>query len=217
MNSAEPLSLQQKGFLYRRAWILAAITVFYNVIEGLVSVLFGLEDKTLSLFGFGLDSFVEVISGAGVWHMTKRFGRNNDADPDTFEQLALRITGIAFYILAFGLIITSVLHFYLRHKPDTTFWGIVVAGVSILSMWLLMHSKIRVGKQLKSQAILADAVCTKTCIYLSVVLLAASMIYEFTGFGGVDSIGTIVIAILSFKEGREAFQKAKGIMCSCKK
>jgi divalent metal cation (Fe/Co/Zn/Cd) transporter len=80
-----------------------------------------------------------------------------------------------------------------------------------------MHSKIKVGKQLKSQAILADAGCTKTCIYLSVVLLAASMIYEFTGFGGVDSIGTIVIAILSFKEGREAFQKAKGIMCSCKK
>jgi hypothetical protein len=57
--------------LWRLAGALALITIFYNVAEGLVSVFFGLEDETVALFGFGLDSFVEVISGVGVWHMIR--------------------------------------------------------------------------------------------------------------------------------------------------
>ena len=84
-------------------------------------------------------------------------------------------------------------------------------------MWLLIHYKIKVGKQLDSQAIIADANCTKACLYLSVILLLSSAGYELTGIGGLDSFGAIIIAGLSFREGRESFQKAKGNMtCACK-
>jgi divalent metal cation (Fe/Co/Zn/Cd) transporter len=82
-------------------------------------------------------------------------------------------------------------------------------------MWLLIHYKIKVGKQLDSQAIVADAHCTRACLYLSIVLLLSSGGYELTGIGGFDSIGAIFIAGLSLKEGRESFQKAKGLSCSC--
>ncbi|MBS1234034.1 MAG: putative rane protein, partial [Bacteroidetes bacterium] len=58
--------------LIRNAFILAIITIVYNVFEGLVSVFFGTSDETLALFGFGIDSFVEVISGAGILHMIVR-------------------------------------------------------------------------------------------------------------------------------------------------
>ena len=82
-------------------------------------------------------------------------------------------------------------------------------------MWLLIYYKIKVGKHLDSQAIIADANCTKTCLYLSVILLLSSGGYELTGIGRLDSIGAIFIAGLSFKEGHESFQKAKGLSCSC--
>jgi divalent metal cation (Fe/Co/Zn/Cd) transporter len=68
---------------------------------------------------------------------------------------------------------------------------------------------------LNSQAILADAGCTRTCMVLSGILLVASLIYELTGFGWVDSLGSMFIAWLSFREGREAFQKAAGLGCGC--
>jgi len=84
-------------------------------------------------------------------------------------------------------------------------------------MQLLIHYKVRVGKQLNSQAILADAGCTKICLYLSVVLLLASVGYELTGIGSLDAIGSLFIAGFSVREGREAFQKAKGISCGCGK
>ena len=201
--------------LYKWALILALITIFYNLAEGLFSVFFGLEDETISLAGFGLDSFVEVISGVGILHMVRRLMRNPDTDPDQYEKTALRITGFAFYILTVGLIFISILNLYSGHKPETTFWGIVVAVISIFTMWALIHYKNRVGRQLNSEAILEDANCTKACLYLSFVLLLASIGYEFTGIGGIDSAGAILIAVFAFREGRESFEKARGKSCCC--
>lgn len=176
----------------------------------------GLEDETYALFGFGLDSFVEVISGIGIWHMIKRVQLNSASAPDRFEEQALRITGTAFFLLAFGLVTISLANLYQGHKPETTFWGIIIALVSIIAMWILIHYKVEVGRKLNSQAILADANCTKACLYLSVILLIASAGYEMTGIGGLDAAGAIMIAVFSLREGREALQKAKGMpACGC--
>jgi len=194
---------------------LALITIFYNIAEGLVSVWFGLKDQTFSLFGFGLDSFVEVISAVGVWHMLRRQAKSHESEHDAFERTALRITGTSFYLLAAGLLLTAAVNIYQGHKPETTTWGIIIGAISIASMWLLIHYKVKAGKALASDAILADAACTRTCLQLSAVLLAASLGYALTGIGAVDSLGALAIAGLSYREGREAFGKAKGRSCGC--
>jgi divalent metal cation (Fe/Co/Zn/Cd) transporter len=203
--------------LYAWASALAVITIFYNIAEGLVSVFFGLEDESMSLFGFGLDSFVEVVSGIGIWHMVRRIRQHGDEDPDRFEKTALRITGSAFYVLTAGLAITSIIDLYRGHRPESTFWGIVVSVTSILSMWLLIRAKVSVGSKLNSQAILADAACTRACLQLSVVLLVASVGYRFTDIGGLDSVGALIIGGLCYREGKESFEKAKtgSFACSC--
>lgn len=200
---------------HKRANLLALITIGYNVVEGLGSVWFGLADETLSLFGFGVDSFIEVISAVGIWHMVRRIRANGGETRDEFEQRALRITGTSFYILTVGLALTAVMNLYQHHKPETTFWGIVIALLSISCMWLLIHHKTKVGVALDSPAILSDVACSKACVYLSVVLLVASLGYELTGWGWLDAAGAVFIAWLAFCEGREAFGKAKGLSCSC--
>ena len=213
------LSIDQrwkKANLYKWANILALITIFYNIIEGIVSVFFGFKDETIALFGFGIDSFVEVISGVGIWHMIRRLKQNGNENPDRFEKDALRVTGTAFYILAIGLVIIAIMNIYQGHKPETTLWGIIISVISISTMWALIHYKLKIGNELNSQAILTDAACTKVCIQLSLILLLASAGYEFTEIGGLDSIGAILIAWLSFREGRESFQKARGnLSCAC--
>ena len=212
---------EDRTALYRRAWVLALITIGYNLIEGLVSVSFGMEDETVALFGFGLDSFVEVISGVGILHMLRRIrsgkviNGEGAVPPDSFEATALRITGGAFYLLTAGLMATAGLNIYSGRAPETTFWGIIVASVSIVAMWALIHFKVKVGRALNSEAILADANCTKACFYLSIVLLASSLGFELTGLGWLDSAGAIVIAWFAFREGRESFEKARGKACSC--
>ncbi len=201
--------------LYKYAVILAFITIFYNLAEGLISIYFGVQDETLSLLGFGIDSFVEVISGIGILHMLMQI-TNKGEERDEFEKTALRITGTAFYILVAGLLATAVYNIYINHKPETTFWGIVISLISIITMSVLIFFKMKVGKQLNSRALIADANCTKTCLYLSIILLVASIGFELTGFGGIDSAGALLIAYYSFKEGKEAFEKARtGKNCEC--
>jgi divalent metal cation (Fe/Co/Zn/Cd) transporter len=82
-------------------------------------------------------------------------------------------------------------------------------------MWALVMAKRRVGRTLNSAPILADANCTLVCIYMSIVLLAASLIYQFTGFGFIDSLGAIGLIYFSYNEGKEAFEKAAGLECGC--
>lgn len=206
----------QTARLYRLATLLALITIGYNIVEGIVSIWLGISDDTLSLLGFGIDSFVEVISGLGILHMLRRVAQHGDEVRDQFERRALRITGTAFYLLAAGLVITAGLNLYTGHAPITTFWGIVIASISIAGMWLLVHYKIKVGTALNSEAIISDAKCSRACLHFSLVLLAASFLYEVTGIAYLDSIGALGIAALAIREGREAFMLARGLSCcSC--
>ncbi len=195
------------------ALLLSIITVVYNILEGVISVLLGISDETLSLFGFGLDSFVEVISGLGILHMVLRVMKRGTSD--AFEKTALKITGFAFYLLAAGLSVTAVYNTIKNTQPQTTFWGIIIAIISIVTMVILTTVKLRTGKQLNSAAIIADAHCTRTCVYLSIILLLSSGLYELFKIGFIDSLGALGIAFYAYREGKEAFEKAKGKMCGC--
>jgi divalent metal cation (Fe/Co/Zn/Cd) transporter len=206
---------QQKWL--RLAFGLSIFTIVYNLLEGFFSVYFGTEDETLALFGFGVDSFVEVISGIGIAHMVVRMRKTEVKEHDRFERQALRITGTGFYLLTLGLIAGIVVNLFQHRSPSTTLAGIIIAGISILSMYFLMALKLRAGKALQSEAIISDAHCTRTCLYLSVILLVSSTLYQLFHIPYIDLAGSLGIAWYAYSEGKEAFEKAKAnkVACSC--
>lgn len=202
--------------LYNIALALAAFTIVYNLIEGIIATWFGYEDETLTLFGFGVDSFIELISGIGIMHMVLRIRYQPNASRDSFERTALRITGTAFYLLVAGLLVGVVLVLYTGQKPETTVWGVIISSISILVMLGLIYGKRKVGHQLNSEAILADANCTLVCVYMSVILLTSSGLYELTGLPYIDAAGTLGLAWFSYQEGKECFEKAASDKyCAC--
>lgn len=204
-----------KEKLYQWALTLSMITIFYNVVEGVVATWFGASDETLALFGFGIDSFVEVISGLGIAHMILRMRKNEYFGVDDFEITALKVTGTAFYLLVAGLVFGATVSVYFKAEPQTTMVGIIISALSILTMYLLYHYKMKVGKELESAPIISDANCTKTCFYLSFILLGSSLIYEVFRIPYIDAIGSLGIAWYAFKEGREAFEKASNKTMAC--
>jgi len=196
------------GKLWTWAWWLALGTIGYNLIEGYVSIWFGMDDEALSLFGFGADSFIEVISAIGIAHMIVRLRRHGSSERDSFERTALRVTGAGFYALTLILVGTAAVVIYTGHAPETTVPGVIISLVSIGFMWALIRAKVSVGTQLNSAPIIADANCSKVCLRMSIILLISSGVYELTGLGFVDALGAVGLAWYSFKEGRECFQKA---------
>lgn len=208
--------MEKNKALYKVAFGLAVFTILYNIVEGLISTYLGFEDESLVLFGFGSDSFIEVISGLGIAHMIVRIRKNPESKRDDFERTALRITGVAFYLLVLGLVSTSIYNIWTGHKPLTTFWGVIISLISIIVMWVLVVWKRKVGNQLNSAPILADANCTLVCIYMSIILLVSSGIYELFHIPYIDSIGTLGLAYFAFGEGKECFEKAKSDRhCAC--
>ncbi len=196
---------------FRYAFWLGVFTVAYNLVEGVVSIAFGLHDETLTLFGFGVDSFIECLSGLGIIAMTLRIQNNPDTPRSDFEKTALKITGVSFYLLAIGLFASALVNLYSGHKPETTLSGLIISLISIVTMWALVYYKIKVGRRLNSEPILADASCTKVCIYMSIVLLMSSLIYQVSGIGFIDSLGALGLIYFAIHEGKEAFEKAQGI------
>ena len=133
---------------FQYALYLGIFTVFYNLLEGLVSIYFGVSDETIALFGFGVDSFIEVMSGLGIIAMILRIRQNPGMPRSEFEKTALRITGASFYLLAAGLTLTASINIFTGHKPSTTIPGVIISLISIVMMWALVTGKRIVGRQL---------------------------------------------------------------------
>ena len=205
--------MKKKPHLINLALYLSIFTIAYNIIEGLISIYIGYNDETLALLGFGVDSFVEVFSGFGILNLSLLMKFNKKIDFS--EKMALKITGFSFYFLTLGLLITSSINILNSHEPVTTKWGIIISLISLSIMWYLIKRKKYVGNELNSAAIIADAKCNIVCMQLSLVLLFSSLLNHYLNIGYFDSIGALVIAYFSFKEGKEAFFKSNNNGSCC--
>jgi divalent metal cation (Fe/Co/Zn/Cd) transporter len=197
--------------LWKKALHLSIFTIVFNIIEGLVSVFFGFNDDALTLFGFGMDSFIETISAIGVLVMIRRIRQNPGTDKSKFEVTALKLTGWCFYVLSLLLAAGAVMNLVNGTKPESTVPGVIISLISIAAMLWLIQSKKSIGRKLDSPPIIADANCNLVCVYMSVVLLLSSAAYELFGFGWIDAIGTAGIIYFSVKEGMESFEKARSL------
>jgi divalent metal cation (Fe/Co/Zn/Cd) transporter len=195
--------------LWKYAMILAIFTIIFNVAEGVISIWFGVTDDMLTLFGFGVDSFIETISALGVVVMITRIRNNQQVDKSRFEITALKITGWCFYILAVILAAGAVFNLLGGHKPESTLAGIIIALVSMALMLGLIVAKKRLGMKLSCPPLIADANCNLVCVYMSMVLLIASGAFALFHFGWIDTAGTAGIIFFSVREGRESLEKAE--------
>lgn len=187
-------------------------TIVWNSLEGLVAIVAGAFAGSISLVGFGIDSFIEVISGAALlWRMSV------DADVhsrERNERLSLRIVGVCFLALAVYILYESVSDLVARSAPQHSLPGIVLACVSLVAMPLLSRAKKRVGAELDSRAMKADARQTDFCVYLSAILLAGLVFNAALGWWWADPVSALVMTPIIAKEGFEALKGESCCECS---
>ena len=209
------LTTSETKKLYNFVFYLSLFTIIYNIAEGVISTMVGYSDESLTLFGFGVDSFIETISGIGIAAMVMRIANNPTSKKSEFEITALKITGWSFYLLSGGLLLSAVLSVIQNQQPESTFWGVIISLVSIVAMLVLVYYKKKVGKRLDSKAIIADANCNVVCIYMSITLLSSSFLFEVFHIPFVDAAGAVGLVYFSIKEGKECFEKAESLNDSC--
>lgn len=193
-----------RAALARRGRRLEYFTIAWNTLEGLVAILAGVIAGSISLVGFGMDSFIEVVSGAALmWRMAvdadiRRRQRN--------ERRALRVVGLCFVGLAVYITYESITDLLQRRAPEHSFPGIILASISLIVMPLLSRAKHKVGSELGSAAMHADAKQTEFCTYLSAVLLGGLVMNAAFGLWWADPAAALVMAPIIGKEGIEGLQ-----------
>lgn len=179
-------------------------TIAWNTLEGLVAVVAGLMAGSISLVGFGIDSFIEVTSGGALlWRMSV------DADVhrrERNEKLALRIVGACFVALAVYISYESITDLIQRNQPESSLPGIILAIVSLVVMPLLSRAKKRVGNELASAAMHADAKQAEFCTYLSAILLGGLLLNSLFGLWWADPVAALVMVPIIAKEGYNGLQ-----------
>jgi divalent metal cation (Fe/Co/Zn/Cd) transporter len=186
--------------LGRRAQLLAAASVAYNLVEAVVAITAGLVAGSVALVGFGLDSVVEVSSGLIIlWQFRHPL-------PASRERMALRLMACSFVALAAYVGAESVRALVVGHDPESSPVGIGLAVASLVVMPVLSWAQRRTGKALGSNAVVADSTQTLLCTYLSAVLLVGLLLNATLGWSWADPVAGLVIAAIALKEGREAWR-----------
>jgi len=179
-------------------------TIGWNTLEGIVSVIAGAFAGSISLVGFGLDSFIEVASGiALLWRMSVHA---HESRRQQNEKLSLRIVGVCFLALAAYVAFESARDLITKNSPEHSVAGIIIAIVSLIVMPLLSKAKRRVGRQLGSAAMHADARQTEFCTYLSAILLGGLLLNMALGWWWADPIAALVMLPIIAKEGIEGIR-----------
>lgn len=191
----------------RRAWLLAWFTVVYNLMEGAVSIGFGVSDDSVALWGFGFDSLIEVASAVVVM---ARLRKGFKAAGTEAERRAVLAIGALFVLLAMVIQLGAILQLVSGHHPPTTLPGLLISSLSLAFMFFLWRAKTRAAAALDSAALRSDAACSLACIRLSMVLFAGSLLFMLSpGLWWLDGAAAILLGLLILKEGVEGIRAAR--------
>jgi len=197
-------AILERPEVLRRGRKLEYFTIAWNAAEGLVAVIAGWAAGSISLVGFGIDSFIEVTSGAALlWRMSV------DGDVhqrERNEKRTLKIVGACFLTLAAYIAYESATDLWSKKAPEHSIPGIILACVSLIVMPLLSRAKRKVGRALGSAAMHADAKQTEFCTYLSAILLAGLLLNILFGLWWADPVAALIMVPIIAKEGIEGLQ-----------
>jgi divalent metal cation (Fe/Co/Zn/Cd) transporter len=210
-QEAEP----DRRVLVRRGFHLSLFTVLWNVCEGVLAVAAGMMAGSVALLGFGMDSFIETISGVVVsWRFAVEMGERSRSRAEKAELRASRLAGVLLLALAAYLVFDAARRLFGAGKePAPSFLGIGLTIVSLIVMPVLAKAKLRVAGGLQSRALRADAYETITCSWLSATTLGGLILNAFLGWWWADPVAALALLPLIVREGLEGLRGETE--CSC--
>jgi divalent metal cation (Fe/Co/Zn/Cd) transporter len=196
----QTITPERRAVLHRRVRLIVGFTITYNLLEGIIAISAGAAASSAALIGFGLDSFIEVLSAVAVaWQFTRK-------KPERWEKPTVRAIGIAFFALAAYVTVDAILSLTGVEPVEHSPLGIGIAVASLIVMPTLAWFQFRTGRELGSKSVQADAKQLLLCIYLSGTVLIGLLLNSLFGWGWADSVAALVVAALAVREGIEAWR-----------
>src|SRR5512133_1603149 len=136
MSSTIPGHVDLRESDTRKGRRLEYVTLGWNLTEAVVGIGAGVIAGSIALIGFGMDSIIESFSGAILlWRL------QSHETGERREQIALKLVGISFFVLAAYFAVDAVKTLLQLQPPHASIVGVCLAAVSIFVMPLLARAK----------------------------------------------------------------------------
>lgn len=196
---------------FQRGLRIEYFSTAWMAFEFVVGFVSGLKAGSILLIAFGLDSFLEIISGSTlIWRLRKSLTGADDAEIERAERRSSLIVGSVLLCLSAYVIGVSLFNLVTHATADTSWSGMAIAVASVILMPMLTLAKRRVGKTIQSAALVEDGMCNITCAYMAATVLLGAGLTALFGWWWADSVAALVLVYFIASEGWEAFQNGRG-------
>jgi len=206
---SSPTDTDDRAALVRHAFTLEWMTVGWMMVESVAAIVAAVTARSLSLLAFGIDSFIELISGCVLlWRLIVEL-KHGQAFSEQAERAASRIGGSLLFALALYVVASAALSFWWRRGQEFSLLGLAVTVIAIPIMWWLSRRKLAIAKELSSPSLRTDAMESITCGYLSGAIVIGQLAQLVLGAWWVDGVTSLAIVYFLVKEGLEAWEDSE--------
>lgn len=189
--------------LIRRGLALEYTTLGWNVVGCVIVLVAAFTARSVALAGFGLDSVIEIFASVVVVWQLKGASRQR-------ERRALRLIGVAFFLLALYVLGQFIVTLATRTRPDTSPLGIAWLAATLAAMLLLAYGKRVTGQALGNPVLTTESRVTLIDAVLAAAVLLGLILNALFGWWLADPLAGLVIVYYGLKEGRAAWQEGHG-------
>jgi divalent metal cation (Fe/Co/Zn/Cd) transporter len=201
-----------RAHLVRRGLHLEYLTLGWNLLEAAIAIAAGILAGSIALVGFGIDSVIEMSSGAILlWRLAVD---REEESRERIEARALKLVGASLLALAAYVAIEAAKTLIEGEAPHSSYIGIALAIASLIVMPLLARAKRRVAAAIASRALVADSRQTDICAWLSAILLAGLVLNAWQGWWWSDPVAALLMVPFIAKEGVEALKGEPPCACT---
>ncbi len=198
----QTLSTSLRRTLVRRGLALEYATLSWNVVGCVIVIAAAIVARSVALAGFGLDSVIEIFASVVVvWQLTGASVAR--------ERRALRLIGIAFFLLALYILGQFAYTLITRTRPDTSALGIGWLAATLIAMLLLAYGKRVTGRALGNPVLMTEGHVTLIDALLAAAVLAGLVLNALLGWWLADPLAGLVIVYYGFKEGWTAWHEGQ--------
>jgi len=204
------MSLQGgRAALVRTGVRIELFTALWMVVEAAVSIGAGVLAHSALLIAFGIDSVVELVSGAILlWRLSVEARGETTEQVERAEQQAAWVVAISLALLCLYVLATAVYGLLVRSHPDSSLSEIAIAIAAILVMPGLGLAKRRLAARLESAALRGDADSSFTCGYMAATVLLGVGLNALFGWWWAEDVASLLFLFWLVGETREALKEA---------
>lgn len=190
-------------------------TLLLNLAVASAKIVYGYITDSISMLSDGFHSLFDgtsnVIGLIGIHIASKPPDKNHPYGHRKFETLSTIAIAVLIFITGIEILRKAYSGFKINHEVEVTSLSFIIMAATLFINICVVIYETRKGRELKSDFLLADAIHTKSDIFISLSVVISLVAAKF-GYSLVDPITAVIIALMIGKMGIEILKSATDVL-----